>query len=234
MTTATGSLLERLQHIEDPRFPRGIRFPYPGLIGLVLLGLICRQVGFAAIARWAEHHWADLAGPLGIDRDDAPHQTTLSRAAERLSVAEFRAAMLGWLTGILTGPNADGAAAVDGKTSKQARDGDGPLHVLNVFLHDARLALVDWPVGGAEPTEPAVLEARLGELVAAYPALRVLTGDAIYCQRPLARAIVEAGRDYLLAIKDNQPDLREATETALRHPGRAPDAEALEKNAAAW
>jgi predicted transposase YbfD/YdcC len=52
-------------------------------------------------------------------------------------------------------------------------------------------------------------------LFAAWPSLRVLTGDAIFCQRPLARAITEAGRDYVLAVKDNQPDLHETVRTAF-------------------
>ena len=42
-----------------------------------------------------------------------------------------------------------------------------------------------------------------------------LTGDALFCQRPLARLIVEAGRAYLFAIKDNQPDLLETAQTAF-------------------
>lgn len=227
MTTPTRSLLEELRRIEDPRFARGVRYPFAGLIGLVLLALICRQTDFAAMARWIKHHWAKLAGPLGIDRPEAPHQTTLSRAAERLSVAEFRAAMLAWLARVLAEP--DGVAAVDGKTSKQAYTRNGPLHMVNVFLHEARLTLADWPVGEPQGTEPAVLEARLGRLLESYPALRVLTGDAAYCQRPLARAIIAAGRDYLLAIKENQPELLEATRTALSQPEREPDTEAVEK-----
>jgi predicted transposase YbfD/YdcC len=47
-------------------------------------------------------------------------------------------------------------------------------------------------------------------LFAAYPTLQVLTGDALFAQRPLAQLIIAAGRDYVLAVKDNQPDLAEA------------------------
>ena len=60
-----------------------------------------------------------------------------------------------------------------------------------------------------------MLKARLGELLADGPSLRVLTGDAIFCQRPLARLITEHGRDYLLAIKDNQPDLHETAQVTF-------------------
>ena len=76
-----------------------------------------------------------------------------------------------------------------------------------------------------------MLKAHLDDLFAAWPSLRVLTGDALFCQRPLARAIVGAGRDYVLAVKDNQPDLHEAIRTAFADaaPGTA-GATAHEKN----
>jgi hypothetical protein len=229
---ATDSLLAAFARLTDPRHRRGVRHPFPGLLALTFLGLLCRQADFAAIARWARRHWGQLREPLGFTRDYAPHATTLSRAAARYSVAEFRAALADWLAGAL----GDGqlAAAVDGKTSKQARDADGdPIHVLNVFAHGAKLCLADWPVGDGKATEPEVLKAHLDELCASYPALRVLTGDALFCQRPLAEAIVAAGRDYLLAVKDNQPDLHEAARTAFVAVGE-PAATTRAKSAGRW
>ena len=72
----------------------------------------------------------------------------------------------------------------------------------------------------------------LDELFAAWPSLRVLTGDAIFCQRPLARAIIEAGRDYVLVIKVNQPDLLETARTAFADAtAESADATVLEKSA---
>jgi hypothetical protein len=236
MTSPTAaSLLAAFGRITDPRHRRGIRHPFGGLLALTFLGLLCRQVDFAAIARWAKHHWHELREPLGFNRRDAPHATTLSRAAACYSVAEFRHALAAWLAAVLAegGPT---VAAVDGKTSKQARDRDGhPIHVLNVFAHELKLALADWPVGGDKKTEPDVLRAHLDELLAAYPTLRVLTGDALFCQRPLARAIIDADRDYILAIKDNQPELHEAACTAFAAaPARPAAAATRGKSAAAW
>ena len=37
---------------------------------------------------------------------------------------------------------------------------------------------------------------------------RVLTGDALYCQRKLCAQVVEAGGDYLVLVHDNQPTLQ--------------------------
>ncbi len=223
-----------LRRLTDPRHRRGVRHPFDSLLALTFLGLLCRQSDFAAIARWARRHWEELAGPLGFTRDYAPHATTLSRAAASYSVAEFRTALAGWLADRRA--EDDLIAAVDGKTSKQAHgDGGRPIHMLNVFAHEAKLVLAGWPVDGDKKTEPEVLKAHLDELFAAYPGLRVLTGDALFCQRPLARAIIDAGRHYVLAVKDNQPDLHEAACTAFAA-ATAESAAAMtrEKSAGRW
>ncbi len=209
------TLLAALQLLTDPRCRRGIRHPFAAVLALTFLGLLCRQTDFATIARWAKAHWDALRPALGFTRRYAPHATTLTRVTAAYSLAEFQDALCRWLAGLLAREPVR-TAAVDGKTSKQGHDADGdPIHVLNVFAHDAHICLAQWAVGDGKETEPEVLKAHLGELFAAHPALRLLTGDALFCQRPLARLIVEAGRAYLFAIKDNQPDLHEAAQTAF-------------------
>jgi hypothetical protein len=230
--TSTDSLLSAFQQLTDPRDPRGVRHPFAGLLAVIFLGLLSRQPDFASIARWAKRHWGVLKPAFGLTRAYAPHETTYSRAAARFSVDEFRAALARWLSGVLT--DRPTTAAVDGKTSKQADGGDGdPIHVLNVFAHGANVCLADWALGDGEGTEPEVLKAHLDELLAAWPSLRVFTGDAAFCQRPLARVIIEAGRDYVLAIKDNQPDLHETARTAFADAtAESADATVCEKSVA--
>ena len=230
--TSTDSLLSAFQRLTDPRDPRGVRHPFAGLLAVIFLGLLSRQPDFASIARWAKRHWSVLKPAFGLTRAYAPHETTYSRAAARFSVDEFREALARWLSEVLT--DHPTIAAVDGKTSKQA-DGDGgdPIHVLNVFAHGANVCLADWALGGGKGTESEVLKAHLDELLAAWPSLRVLTGDAAFCQRPLARVIIEAGRDYVLAVKDNQPDLHEAARAAFADAtAESADATVCEKSAA--
>jgi hypothetical protein len=227
----TDSLLGAFQQLTDPRDPRGVRHPFAGLLAVIFLGLLSRQPDFASIARWAKRHWTVLKDAFGLTRAYAPHETTYSRAAALFSVDQFRSALARWLARAMTAEPR--AAAVDGKTSKQADDADGdPIHVLNVFAHGANVCLADWPVGDGKDTEPEVLKAHLDELFAAWPSLRVLTGDALFCQRPLARAIIAAGRDYVLTIKDNQPDLFETARTAFADATAASaDATVREKSA---
>src|SRR5438045_1350232 len=86
------SLVAAFGRMTDPRHRRGVRYPFDSLLALTFIGLLCRQVDFTAIARWARDHWHRLREPLGFRRRYAHHATTLSRAAARYSVEESRAA----------------------------------------------------------------------------------------------------------------------------------------------
>ena len=41
----------------------------------------------------------------------------------------------------------------------------------------------------------------------------LITIDALGCQKEIARQIVKGGGDFVIAVKDNQPKLRDAIET---------------------
>lgn len=47
---------------------------------------------------------------------------------------------------------------------------------------------------------------------------RVVSGDALYCQKALCRQIVQAGGAYLFAVKANQPDLLDDVALLFRDP----------------
>jgi hypothetical protein len=51
------------------------------------------------------------------------------------------------------------------------------------------------------------LKNHFAKLPAAYPALQLLTGDAIFAQPPLLEVLAGKGRDYLFRIKANQPEV---------------------------
>jgi len=79
------------------------------------------------------------------------------------------------------------AAAVDGKTCCQGYDEQGdPEIMLNVFLHDLKLAISQWLVGKSKTNEPGCLKQNLQELLQAWPLLNLLTGDATGSFSPVA------------------------------------------------
>lgn len=230
MAAPITSLLDALGQIEDPRKARGVRHPFTSMLALTFVGLLCRQTDFASLQRWAKDHWRTLKGALGFTRKKPPHATTLSRAVSRFSLEQFRDAFARWLISL---PETHSAvvASVDGKTSKQGHDADGdPIHMLNIFAHDLGLSLGQFPVSDGKPTEPQALKAALAELLEHYPFLHLFTGDALFTQRPLARAILDVDCDFLFAVKDNQPDLVEAIRASFEDVAtQSPDVETKEK-----
>ena len=82
-----------------------------------------------------------------------------------------------------------------------------PVHALSAFCHDAGVVLAHEPIEAgldkaeAELTVAPALLARI-----TWPG-RVLTGDALFCQRSLCAQVLAAGGDYLLLVKANQATL---------------------------
>lgn len=224
------SLVAAMSKVADPRQRRGVRHPFSAILALTLVGLVCRINDFAALRRWARKHWKLLRRPLGFTRPYPPHPTTVSRALSKFSLAEFQDAFAEWLQAILAG-EVDLTACVDGKTSKQGFDAQGnPIQMLNVFAQDLKTCLGQWPLGGDKSTEPEVLKAHLSELFEKYPALRLITGDALYAQRNLAELILDSGHQYLFQVKGNQPDILDAARTCFAAAeARTPDAQVREK-----
>lgn len=227
-------LAEVFSQVTDPRKARGVRHPFSAMVSLVFLGLMARITEMAVLVRWAAAHWDQLREPLGFTRDKPPCDTTISRALAKLSLAEFRHAFSCWLKSAL-GDHADRwAAAVDGKTCRQGLAADGsPVQMLNVFLQQVKLALDQWSVGGDKTNEPGSLKNHLHELLLAYPALRLLTGDAIFAQRPLLELVKGEGCDYLFQIEANQPDVLAALKLCFAEASQSrPAHEVTEKRGA--
>lgn len=226
---ALASLANVFAQVPDPRKPRGIRHPMQGILCLVFLGMLGRIRQMEVLVRWAKIHWDQLQEPLGFDRDQPPHSTTISRTLAKCDLRVFGEALIQWVQDFI--PDQPLTAAVDGKTSCQGMDGEGhPLQLLTVMVHDLKIVLSEWSVRGEKTNEPTVFKNHLEELCRLFPALKLFTGDAIFTQRPLAEEIIEQGRDYLLQVKGNQPDIKEAVQLALggAHE-KPPAAETVEK-----
>lgn len=98
---------------------------------------------------------------------------------------------------------------------------------------ETALALDQWSVNGDKTNEPCSLQRHLKELLLAYPALGLLTGDAILAQRPLLELLKAHGCDYLFQVKANQPDVLEALKTCFAEAAQTgPASEVLETRGA--
>src|SRR5215211_8737027 len=74
--------------ITDSRFARGKVHPLPGVLALVVLGLMAECRSLSAISRFGQIH-PEVLGPLGLRR--SPSVATLHRLLRRVSIGEVRA-----------------------------------------------------------------------------------------------------------------------------------------------
>jgi hypothetical protein len=103
-------------------------------------------------------------------------------------------------------------ASVDGKAMRNVKgENDLALMLVNVFAHDLKLALAEYPIKAKEG-EPTVLKEALTQLFKQYPGLKILIGDAAFAGRELNEAIISLGRDYIAQIKENQPKMKKLLE----------------------
>jgi len=201
-------LLEHLARIEDPRDVRRILHPLAEILFLVVCGTIADCDDYDDIAAWGEAHPAFLRRYLPYT-NGVPGGRWLTILMNRISPGLFQAAFTAWVRD--TWPGRPEFIAIDGKTSRRSHDrsaGEPPLHLVSAFATTARLVLGQEAVAGKsnELTAIPVLLARLAEEDMLRGAL--VSIDAIATNGTIATAIRDAGADYLLAVKANQPTLR--------------------------
>lgn len=190
--------------ITDPRFARGKVHPLPGVLALVVLGLMAGCRSLSAISRYGQIH-PEVLGPLGLRR--SPSVATLHRLLRRVSVAEVRAALAAFTRHLLAmrpGKDEVGVVAVDGKTSRGVWEGSVHLHVLHVFAQASVLGLDQVAVGCALD-ETVAAQDWLTTVADTFPGLTILTGDALYAEQDLCAAVVAGQRDYVLRLKKTSP-----------------------------
>ena len=138
-----------------------------------------------------------------------------------------------WLSEVLQ--NRTFNVSIDGKSCRGVVQEGKPkgkaLHLLNVFAHDIQVALAQYPLEEKEG-ESTVARANLEALIQKYPGIVLFTLDAGLSGRNLCETIVQFGKDYLLKIKGNQPEVKESLslwfEARLKQRPK-PDAQRVEK-----
>jgi predicted transposase YbfD/YdcC len=197
------SLLDHFSALEDPRQAGKVVYPLPEVLLIVLCGTMAGAEDFVEIERWARRKLDFLRRMLPFARG-IPSHDTLNDVMNALPARLFAEAFTAWVETLRE--SASDIVAIDGKTSRRARRGDGhPLHLVSAWASRQRLVLGQEavPSKGNEITAIPFLLERL-ELTGA-----LVTIDAIGCQRDIAEAIRGKGADYLLALKANWPTLAE-------------------------
>ena len=202
---APGSLFAHLATIPDPRSRHGRRFPLLALLASACAAVLCGQTSYFAIAQWLRNQPPDLRRALGFFRNP-PTDGAFRYLFNRLDLSAFEAALAAWVAQLIaTAPDQLRPTPLDGKTLRGSDDKlRGAVHLLS---------LLAGPTGGI--LKQRAVAPQTNEHKAAFALLeglmlrgRLITADAMFCHRDLARAIRDRGGHYFFVVKDNQEQLQ--------------------------
>lgn len=193
-----GSLVEEFSEIVDSRDGPALRHKLMDILVIACCTFLCGGRTFTDMEMFGTvaEEWLRtfLELPNGI-----PSHDTFNRVFQSLAPAQFQECFTRWMQGIrLAVP--EEVVALDGKALRRAaRDGGIPCMVSAWASHNG-LILGQLRVRDKSNEITAVPELlRRLELAGC-----IVTIDAMGCQRAIAREIVDADADYVLALKGNQ------------------------------
>jgi predicted transposase YbfD/YdcC len=209
LAVTPSSLAAAFADLPDPRRAASILYPLSAILALAVTALLANHLSVLAMAEWGARQDAATLAALGFPTARTPCQSTLQRLFAKLDGDALAAALTRCFAAAATTTAAGQGVAIDGKAQRGRLrfPGSGcPVHALSAFCHAREVVLAHESIAAPAGTDRG--EAELTVAPALLARLdwqhRVLTGDALFCQRALCQQVVAAGGDYLLTVKANQ------------------------------
>ena len=206
---------EYFADVPDPRRSGGhFKHLLSDILGLSLCAMLCGADDFGEMALFCQQRQEFLKEKLGfVLPHGVPSHDTFNRVFALLEPDTLETCLLGW---VHEWQESQGRrhVCVDGKVARGSWEHQGnvcALTTVSVFASELRLTLCCSRLegqGGENLLAPGLLA--LLDLEGA-----VVTGDAAYCQKAVARAVEEAKGDYVLVLKTNHRLLYEQVQHAF-------------------
>jgi predicted transposase YbfD/YdcC len=207
-----GEILRLFGQLHDPR-RENRRYLLCDLLLLAVSAVLCGCEGWQDIEEWTAEAFEFLRPLLVKPEHGTPSADTFRRVFARLSPEGFERCFVSWTQAL--GQSSGGRLiAIDGKSLKRsfAHGWDKtPLHLVEAYATANHLVLGQLKVERKENEIVAIPQ--LLELLNLHQA--TVTIDAIGCQKDIAQKILQGRGHYVLALKENQPALYEATRKLL-------------------
>jgi hypothetical protein len=206
------NLLSYLAEIPDPRSRHGRQHSLSAVLGLVCCAVMCGSRSYYAIGQWAGDQEMSFMHRLGFTRRP-PTSYGIRKVLIALCRPAVEDALTRWAESLLgrrlrADESPPEACALDGKTARGSFDGlNKAVHLLSLVAHESGLTIAqtEVPQGSDDKTNEHKTALRLLEGLVLEG--RLITGDAMFCQRDLSQQIVDAKGHYLWFVKENQPTL---------------------------
>lgn len=202
------------EELEDPRTGNAKRHALHEILLIALCTVLCGGETCADMALFGRSKRAFLEEFLTLEHG-IPSHDTFSRVFRLLDPDRFHAWFISFMKGFAEACR--GVIAIDGKTLRRSFDraaARSPLHMVSAWAADQRLVLAQIAVD--DKSNEIVAVPKLLELLSL--AGRILTADAISCQRKIAEQVIERKGDYVLALKSNQGTLHDDVRRFLDDP----------------
>ena len=202
-------LVDMLAEVPDPRNKKGCRHPFVSMLALTVVGLLCGQRSYTAIAKWARLH-PDLRHALGFTAKQTPAASTFHYLYRRIDIAALEKTLTQWTTQTLASLPISTSdlkgLAIDGKTLCNSHTEDARrTHLLAAVCHELGIPLAQCAVSEKTNEIPVSIE-----LLKAFDVTGlVITTDALLTQRKFCQEILDRKADDCLPVKANQKQLYE-------------------------
>lgn len=207
--------------LEDPR-ESNARHDLHEMLLIALCAVLCGAEDCSDMALFGRAKETFFREFLRL-RHGIPSHDTFSRLFRHLDPVAFHGCFLGFMRRFAE--TVQGVVAVDGKSLRRSFDratGQAPLHLVCAWAVGPRLVLGQLAVEDESNEITAVPQ--LLALLSLQG--RIVTADALHCQRAIADQVVQQGGDYVLALKGNQGRLHADVAQFLDDPETAPDSTA--------
>ncbi|MGH9354072.1 MAG: ISAs1 family transposase [Terriglobia bacterium] len=206
----TTSLVAHLARVPDPRVNRNKEHDLVDILVIAVCALLCAAETFNDMEDFgkAKREWFETFLKL---RNGIPSHDTFNRVFAAIKPEHFLECFLGWTQSVREAV-AQEVVALDGKALRRALSGEQSVkYVVSAWAEGNGLVLGQWKVADKSNEITAVPELlRVLELSGC-----IVTMDAMGCQKKIAKEIVEADADYVLALKGNQEAVHEEVKTFL-------------------
>jgi predicted transposase YbfD/YdcC len=207
--------LMHFSELEDPRRTSKGNFQHllSDILLLTISAMLCGVDDWPSVITFGKNQLEWLK-KFGGFKNDLPSQDTLERVFAALNPKYFNQCFMNWMESIRNDIPGE-VIAIDGKAMRGAKDTKASKnmpHIVSAWASENGICL-----GQVKVSEKSNEITAIPDLVDAIVNKGcTITIDAMGCQKDIAKKIRKNEADYILAVKGNQANLKQAIQDTVR------------------